>query len=87
MSLCVLGVEETKSRKCKYTLQVDNGPVPALGVRVRLAGEDGTAVLPVFYSDNYLMMMPGEIRTITAEFDPDRLIGEAQWDLSGWNLF
>lgn len=87
VSLCVLGVEETKSRKCKYTLQVDNGPVPALGVRVRLAGEDGTAVLPVFYSDNYLMMMPGEIRTITAEFDPDRLIGEAQWDLSGWNLF
>lgn len=59
---------------------------PALGVRVRLVGEDGHAALPVFYSDNYLVLMPGEERTVTASFDPARMAGDPVWQLSGWNL-
>ena len=69
-----------------YTLTLTNGPVPALGVRIRLTGEDGSAVLPVFYSDNYLIMMPGEKRTVAASFDPSRLTGNPVWSLTGWNL-
>ena len=69
-----------------YTLTLTNGPVPALGIRIRLAGEDGSAVLPVFYSDNYLIMMPGEKRTVAASFDPSRLTGNPVWSLTGWNL-
>lgn len=68
------------------TLRLENGEFPAMGVRIRLLGEDETAVLPVFYSDNYLSLMPGESRTITAEYSPDRLCGEERWLISGWNL-
>ena len=81
-----VSLQVTKETEERYTLEIQNGPVPALGVRIRLTGGDGSPVLPVFYSDNYLMLMPGENRTITAEFDPERLTGAAQFALSGWNL-
>lgn len=68
------------------TLRLKNGAVPALGVRVRLLGEDDAAVLPVFYSDNYLTMMPNEERIITAEYAPDRIKGEEHWLVGGWNV-
>ena len=69
-----------------WTLQVENGPVPALGVRLRLTGSGGEAILPVFYSDNYLMLMPGERRTVTASVHADRVKGEPVWTLTGWNV-
>lgn len=80
---------ERKTNSCGNTvctLRLENGGTPALGVRLRLLGEDGEAVLPVFYSDNYLTMMPGEVRMITAEYAPDRINGREQWLLSGWNV-
>ena len=78
--------EVTNSGNALYTLKIVNGTTPALGVRVRLIGEDGTDVLPVFYSDNYLTMMPDETRKITAEYDSARLCGAPVWQLSGWNI-
>ncbi len=58
------------------------GPDGAVRVRVRNTGsslafqvhvrvedaDDGQEVLPVFWSDNYLPLLPGESRTLTAEF-------------------
>jgi len=69
-----------------YKLTLKNGATPAPGIRVRLTGEAGADVLPVFYSDNYLTMMPYETRVITAEFDPSHLYGKPVWSLSGWNF-
>ena len=68
-----------------FVLEISNGHTPALGVRVRLSSHNCCDVLPVFYSDNYLMLMPYESKIITAEFNPDRLIGPPIWSLSGWN--
>jgi hypothetical protein len=43
-------------------------PTPALMVRVKAVRErSGDRILPVLYSDNYVALMPGERRTITAE--------------------
>ncbi len=86
VTLSTVSVETTDNGQLRYTLQIENGNAPALGVRIRLTDTNGNAVLPVFYSDNYLMMMPGETEVITAEFDADRLNGETIWTLSGWNL-
>ena len=86
VKLSVVSQETTENGQIRYTLQVENGNAPALGVRIRLTDTEGTPILPVFYSDNYLMMMPGETEIITAEFDADRLNGKAVWTLSGWNL-
>jgi len=71
----------------QYVLTLKNCNIPALGVRIRLTCEEnGSEVLPVFYSDNYMTMMPGEMRTVTAQFDPARLHGTPKWSLSGWNI-
>ena len=70
----------------KITLS-NNSSTPAVQTRIRtvssITGED---ILPAFYSDNYLSLMPGESRTITVEFDPKYLKGgRPVFQLSGWN--
>ncbi|MGE5814655.1 MAG: glycosyl hydrolase 2 galactose-binding domain-containing protein [Acidobacteriota bacterium] len=41
---------------------------PALMVRVKVAGErSGDRILPAFSSDNYVVLMPGDARTITTQ--------------------
>ena len=49
---------------------------------------NGTArVLPVFYSDNYISLVPNESRTITIEAAEADLKGEAPWIVvDGWNV-
>jgi exo-1,4-beta-D-glucosaminidase len=44
-------------------------------------------ILPVLWQDNYIELMPGESREITAQFvSPDALKGGAQLVVSGWNI-
>lgn len=64
-SLKVLGEERTED-ELRWTLRVTNGPTPALCLRLRLMDRAGEPLLPVFWSDNYLTLMPGEEREITA---------------------
>jgi len=50
---------------------------PALMVRLAAVGEQsGDGILPVFHSDNYLIMMPGERRTVLTEVDDADTRGE-----------
>jgi beta-mannosidase len=44
-------------------------------------------VLPVYYSDNYVSLVPNESRTITIEADTSELKGEVGLVLvDGWNV-
>jgi hypothetical protein len=44
-------------------------------------------ILPVFYSDNYISLTPGESRTVTISFDPANLHGNQPLiTLDGWNI-
>ena len=74
------------SQKTCFRIQVINGNAPALNVRLRLLNTKDTEMLPVFWSDNYLLMMPGESRIITAEVSTKKLCGEAVIEGSAWNL-
>jgi exo-1,4-beta-D-glucosaminidase len=50
-------------------------------------GQSGKTVLPVFWQDNYISLLPGETKTIEATFSPEDLHGEKpvlKW--SGWNV-
>jgi hypothetical protein len=48
---------------------------------------DGERVLPVYYSDNYVSLVPNETRTITIEAATSDLKGEAALVLvDGWNV-
>ncbi|MBO7739016.1 MAG: hypothetical protein J6S18_01465, partial [Oscillospiraceae bacterium] len=86
VALEMIGRSVNENGNAICTLRLKNGAVPALGVRIRLLGDDEAAVLPVFYSDNYLTMMPDEERIITAEYAPDRINGKEHWLVAGWNM-
>jgi len=44
-------------------------------------------ILPVLWDDNYIELMPGESREITARFlTADALKGGAQLNVTGWNI-
>ena len=70
--------------KTRITLEISNNEAPSIGVRIRLLSPDGADVLPVFWSDNYLIMMPGEKRTITAETDSIRLEKDSSFAIESW---
>jgi hypothetical protein len=59
----------------------------ALMAHLQLRRKSGARVLPVFYSDNYVSLVPGESRTITIEADLKDLGGEdASVVVDGWNV-
>ena len=69
-------------RRLEVTLSNRNG-VPALGGKLTLFNPVGERILPVYYSDNYLGLMPGEARTVTLAFKRQ---GDVRLDLRGWNV-
>jgi len=60
----------------------------ALAIRLKVQRADsGARVLPVFYSDNYFSLLPGESRTISVTFDDATLAGASPKLLAeGWNV-
>jgi hypothetical protein len=63
----------------------NNGRVPALLARLTLLDAAGERVLPAFYSDNYVSLMPGEFRDIRARC-PASGNRCAAIALRGWNI-
>jgi hypothetical protein len=61
---------------------------PALMVRLMVVGKDkGARILPVFYSDNYVSLMPGETKVITMKLKDEDTLGEKPVvEISGYNL-
>jgi hypothetical protein len=51
-----------------------------------LNASDGSRILPAYYSDNYLSLLPGESREIEIEYPAKSANGPAQVALRGWNL-
>ena len=59
----------------------------ALMAHVQLRRKSGERVLPVFYSDNYVSLVPGESKTITIEAAASDFKGEdALIVVDGWNV-
>ncbi|HWG37359.1 MAG TPA: glycoside hydrolase family 2 protein [Terriglobales bacterium] len=67
---------------------VNRGSTPALLVRLRVTkGESGDEVLPVWWSDNYLLLLPGEARTLTVRIRRQDLGGaRPRVAVDGWNV-
>jgi hypothetical protein len=59
----------------------------ALLSHLQLRRKSGERVLPVYYSDNYISLAPGETRTVTADAATRDLHGEpALIVVDGWNV-
>jgi exo-1,4-beta-D-glucosaminidase len=72
-----------------HELKVTNtGKAVAFFVHLRvLKGKNGGDILPVIVGDNYLLLAPGETRTIWCSYrNKDAGDGAPYFLLSGWNL-
>jgi hypothetical protein len=71
-------------------LQVEmrnTGTVASLEDKLTLLNaSDGSRILPAYYSDNYVSLLPGESRAIEITYPAKAASGAAQLGLRGWNL-
>jgi len=75
----------TKAEKGRIVISLKNsGDVAALETKLTLLKADGTRVLPAYYSDNYVSLLPGESRDIAVEYPGDS--AAAQVGVRGWNV-
>ena len=61
---------------------------PSLMTRLKaVRAQSGDRILPAIYSENYLMLMPGESRTVTTELQQADTRGQTPaMALGGFNL-
>jgi Exo-beta-D-glucosaminidase Ig-fold domain/Concanavalin A-like lectin/glucanases superfamily/Glycosyl hydrolases family 2/Glycosyl hydrolases family 2, TIM barrel domain len=65
----------------------NRGKVVALQVKLTLVDtKDGSRILPAYYDDNYVSLLPGESRDIAIEYAVTDAKGPVQIVLRGWNL-
>ncbi len=71
----------------KLTIQLTNtASVVSLENKLTLLNAgDKQRILPAYYSDNYVSLLPGESRTIQVEYPSAAAHGPAQIALRGWN--
>jgi exo-1,4-beta-D-glucosaminidase len=87
-----INVEATAATRAegqdKVTRVVLQNPSKSLAfmVRLRLLGDDGLDVYPVLWDDNYVELLPGERREISARVAAHQLRGMATVRIEGWNV-
>ena len=73
----------------RFTVNLTNSTqAVALAIRLKVQrAVSGQRVLPVFYSDNYFGLLPGEAKLVTLELAERSLAGEAPGiTVEGWNI-
>jgi Exo-beta-D-glucosaminidase Ig-fold domain len=72
----------------KVHVQLDNrGASVALANKLTLeSAADGVGILPAYWSDNYVSLLPGETREIEIEYPASVKQGPARLEIKGWNL-
>jgi beta-galactosidase/beta-glucuronidase len=79
--------QTTSSGRITVTLRNPAGNPVAFFNRISLVDPSTKKrVLPVFYSDNYVSVLPGENRTITMEYHPTPGQAAPQVSVEGWNV-
>ena len=68
------------------TLQ-NTGTAAALANKLTLVNaSDGSRILPAYYSDNYVSLLPGRVAKVEIEYPASAAKGEPQVNLRGWSL-
>jgi hypothetical protein len=63
----------------------NTGTAVSLENKLTLFAADGSRILPAYYSDNYVSLLPSESRTITIDYPTSTAKGPASIALRGWN--
>jgi len=71
----------------KIKVELTNpGSVVSLENKLTLvSSRDKVRILPAYYSDNYISLLPGETRSIEVEYPASAIKGGAEINLRGWN--
>jgi hypothetical protein len=89
VTLAVKARRSLNIETCLLSVHIAN-PTQCVALAIRLKVQratSGVRVLPVFYSDNYFSLLPGEARTVVIEFQQIHLGGEASTLIAeGWNV-
>ena len=89
VALDVQATRHESSGKCLLDVSLHN-PTKSVALMAHLQlrkANSGQRVLPVFYSDNYISLLPNETRTLTIEAAEKDLAGEAPLlAVDGWNV-
>jgi hypothetical protein len=64
---------------------VNNGAAPSLNNKLTLVDGSGARILPAYYSDNYVSLLPGERRVVDIAYPASAAKGAAHVELRGWN--
>jgi hypothetical protein len=65
----------------------NTGAAAALALKLTPAdSETGERILPAYFSDNYISLLPGETRSITIRYPTGSLKGTPKIGLRGWNI-
>jgi exo-1,4-beta-D-glucosaminidase len=78
-----------EGNKCHVSVTIENpGTVLAFAVNPMILKQTSKdPVLPVFWEDNYISLLPGEKRVLQVEYDLKNLSGEKPMlKVKGWNI-
>jgi hypothetical protein len=64
----------------------NTGSVVSIADKLTLSNSDGSRILPAYYSDNYVSLLPGEMRRIEIAYSAKSANGAAQLAIRGWNI-
>ena len=71
----------------KVTVQLSNSSESlAFFVELRVVDAEGSSILPVLWDDNYVSILPGESRELTARFPTAGDVTGAAVAVQGWNV-
>ena len=79
-------VEATEKKKGQVTVTLRNNKENPVAFFNRIALIDATSgkrILPAFYSDNYISILPGESKTVTVDYSGDQ---KTAIEVYGWNV-
>ncbi|WP_263374852.1 glycosyl hydrolase 2 galactose-binding domain-containing protein [Granulicella aggregans] len=85
LTLTAVETSAPSGRSIKVHLK-NTSAVAALSSKLTTFYDDGSEVLPAFYSDNYISLLPGEERTVTIDLPRADKKQAIRVKLRGWNV-
>jgi hypothetical protein len=71
--------------RVRITLR-NSGKRAALATKLTVMNADGSQVLPAYFSDNYVSLLPGESRDIEVRYPSSAAKGRTTLAVRGWNV-
>ncbi|PZU10974.1 LamG-like jellyroll fold domain-containing protein [Sphingomonas sp.] len=64
---------------------INDSATPAIEAKLTVMNADGTQILPAYFTDNYVSLLPGETRTVEIRY-PTAKAATPSVTLRGWNV-